>query len=68
VDSAENGRVALEMHTKVAADGAILIDGGICSAIAARLPAYALGAVVFKGKADLVDVFVLGERAKGGEP
>jgi len=49
----------LEAHTKSAARG-ILLDGATQAALAGRVPADALGAVQFKGKAQAVDVFALG--------
>jgi len=50
----------LEAHTKIVGR-AILIDDDTCRALSARLPTSALGPVRFKGKADPVDVFALGE-------
>ena len=51
----------LEAHTKIA-ERAILIDADTHSALATRLPTYALGPVGFKGKAHPVEVFVVGKQ------
>lgn len=51
----------LKAHTKVAAR-AILIDGHTRAALKDRLPTYALGPVKFKGKAQAIAVFVVGEK------
>ena len=48
----------LEAHTKVAGHG-ILVDGETCTALGGRLEVCALGAVQFKGKGALVDVFAV---------
>ena len=55
----------LEAHTKIA-ERAILIDADTHSALATRLPTYALGPVGFKGKAHPVEVFVVGEQNASG--
>ena len=55
----------LEAHTKIA-ERAILIDADTHSALATRLPTYALGPVGFKGKAHPVEVFVVGKQNVSG--
>ena len=54
----------LEAHTKVAGR-AILVDGATRDAIGAALAADALGPVAFKGKAEPLEVYAVGQPLRG---